>query len=50
MRCVRLSWRINHDFTLRWSGLASVKKKKKSPMRDRQREKDRGIEKNKIGA
>lgn len=37
MRCVRLSWSINHDFTLKWS--AGQKESN-----ERRREKDRGIE------
>lgn len=35
MRCVRLSWSINHDFTLKWS--AGQKESN-----ERRREKDRG--------
>lgn len=40
MRCVRLSWRINHDFTLKRSAWPEKK----------QRETDRGIETKRKGA
>lgn len=42
MRCVRLSWRINHDFTLRQSAWPEKKQRETDRQRDREREKENG--------